>query len=136
MRANARLSVRDEALTAKRAVIDRVLIEAEQRIVALPDEEYVALIARGVAQQAHGGDTVRIASADAGRLSGLADAVREAAGRDLGLVFSAEPAPLDHGAALTADRVSSEVSPRSIVDAKREHLVTVAAGILFGTKEV
>jgi vacuolar-type H+-ATPase subunit E/Vma4 len=135
MRANARLAVRDEALLAKRSVIDRALAEVEARIAGLPDGQYAALIAREVAQQARGGDTVRVASPDALRLSALAAAVQEATGRDLGLVFSPEPAALEHGVVLETDRVSSEVSPRSIVEARREHLTAMAADILFGTKE-
>jgi hypothetical protein len=33
---------------------------------------------------------------------------------------------------LVADRVSAEVSPRSLLEARREHLVAMVAGILFG----
>lgn len=132
LEANARLSARDAALTAKRELVDRVLAEAEVRLIALPDAAYVALIARAVAHQARGGDTVRIAAADRGRLKGLADAVTRVAGRDLGLVFADEPARLEHGVTLAADRVSSEVSPSSLLDAKRDRLIATVAGILFG----
>ncbi|MDZ4166106.1 MAG: V-type ATP synthase subunit E, partial [Coriobacteriia bacterium] len=80
--ANARLSARDAALTAKRELVDRVLAEAEGRLVALPAATYMALIVPAVARQARGGDTVRIAAADRDRLDGLADAVNRVAGRD------------------------------------------------------
>jgi len=132
LRANVRLTTRDEALTAKRALIDRVLAEAADRIASLPDAEYVALIAQGVARQAHGGDIVRVARAGAARLRGLPEAVAAAAGRDLGLIYDGETDALEHGAALTADRVSSEVSPASMLDAQRDRLVALVAGVLFG----
>jgi vacuolar-type H+-ATPase subunit E/Vma4 len=133
--ANARLTARDEALTAKRALVDRVLLDVESDLASLPDDAYTALIAGGIARQARGGDTVRIASADAARLAGLAAAVEKAAGRDLGLIVSDEPAPVEHGVTLSADRVSSEVSPRSVLDARRDHLIAMVAGILFGKDE-
>jgi len=129
--ANARLTARDEALAAKRALIDRVLAEAEERLVALPDTDYLALIARGVARQARGGDTVRIAPADAVRLAGLPEAADAAAGRPLELRVSDEPAPLDRGVTLSRDRVSSEVSARSLVEARRDQLVALVASVLF-----
>jgi vacuolar-type H+-ATPase subunit E/Vma4 len=132
LQANARLASRDEALTAKHALVGRVLTEAEARLAALPDDAYTALIADGVARQARGGDAVRIASADRGRLDGLAGAVKQAADRDLGLVFEDEPASLERGVTLAADRVSSEVSPRSLLHARRDHLIAEVAGILFG----
>ncbi|MBN2848342.1 MAG: hypothetical protein JXP72_07835 [Coriobacteriia bacterium] len=134
LRANARLTTRDEALTAKRALIDRVLEEAADRITSLPDAEYVALIAQGVARQARGGDIVRVARADAARLHGLPEAVAAAAGRNLGLIYDGETDALEHGAALSADRVSSEISPASMLESRRDHLVALVAGVLFGDK--
>jgi hypothetical protein len=62
-------------------------------------------------------------------------AVETAVGRDLALTFSAEPAPIPHGVWLEADRVTSEVSPHSLLDAKRDHLMTVVAGILFSDEK-
>jgi vacuolar-type H+-ATPase subunit E/Vma4 len=132
--ANARLTARDEELTAKRELVEHVLAEAEARLIGLPDAEYTALIAAAVARQARGGDTVRIAPADRSRLAGLPEAIARVAGRDLGLTFVEEPAPLDHGATLDADRVSSEVSAHALLDARRDHLIATVAGVLFGEK--
>lgn len=129
--ANARLSARDEALAAKRALIDRVLAEAEVRLVALPDAEYRTMIARGVARQARGGDTIWISPADVHRLTGLPEAADAIAGRGLGLRVADEPADLERGVILSSDRVSSVVSARSLLEARRDRLVARVAGILF-----
>ncbi|MBF4510432.1 MAG: hypothetical protein ISP10_08175 [Aeromicrobium sp.] len=135
LEAGARLEARDAALTTKRSLIDEVLADVERRLVSLPDDEYLRLIARGVAVQARGGDTVRVAEADAGRLRALPAAADEAAGRAHGLTLGSEPAPLEHGVMLYADRVSSEVSPRSLLDARRDHLTAMVAGLLFADPE-
>ena len=131
--ANARLAARDEMLAAKRDLVERVLREAEERLLALDDDAYTRLIARGIVSAAHGGDSVRVAVADRERLAGLADAVREALddGRTLDLVFLGEPADITHGVLLEADRVSAEVSPASLVSGRRAELMAVATARLF-----
>ncbi|MBN2405585.1 MAG: hypothetical protein JXE06_08390 [Coriobacteriia bacterium] len=136
--ANARLSARDEMLSGKRALVERVLREAEEQLLALDDEAYSRLIARGIVRAAHGGDHVRVAAADKMRLSGLASAVQallaeEGINREL--VFSEETADIAHGVILQADRVSAEISPASLIAGRRDELAGVASSRLFLAEE-
>lgn len=130
--ASARLAARDDLLTRKRALAERVLERAVDALVALPDAEYLELIAAGVARAAAGGETLAIAPADAKRLGGLAKRLEDHGVR---VTLAAEPAPIERGVLLTADRMRVEVSPASLVADNRDHLLLVAAGALFGGEE-
>lgn len=132
--AGARLAARDAEVRARGELVDRALSELGERIVALPDAGYTAFIARAVVGAAIGGETVKIAEADRVRLGGLEAAVaglaREA-GRELRLVFSAEPADVAHGVVLVGDRSRSDLSVAGLIDAQRESLVMRLASALF-----
>lgn len=127
--ASARLAARDGLLARKRALAERVLERAATALAALPEREYLELIASGVAKAATGGETLAVAAADAARLGGLAARLGE-----MGVSVSPAdaPAPLAHGVLLTGDRVRVEVSPASLVADHRDSLLLVAARALFG----
>jgi vacuolar-type H+-ATPase subunit E/Vma4 len=130
--ANARLEARDTLLTGKRALAEGVLDRARAALEALPDGEYLALIADAAAGACAGGETLSIASADASRLAGLPEALRT---RGCDVMLGGEPAPLERGVLLAGDRVRVEISPASLVDDRREELLLVAARALFGERE-
>lgn len=127
--ANARLAARDAGLGARLALANEALEAAEAALVALPDAEYAALIARGVVQAATGRETLSVASADATRLTGTLPDSLKAAGVDLPM--SAELADAAHGVVLAGGGVHIEVSPASLVAADREHLLAEADRSLF-----
>jgi len=136
LRAAARLAARDGLVAAKGELIDQVLARAAQAVVELPDDEYSALMARRVAAASRGGERVRIAAADFGRLdSRLSDAVEKVAGRDLGLVFVDEPAEVEHGVVLLGDRSEVDLSVAALVEERRSELAMLAAQALFGGGE-
>lgn len=125
--ANARLRARDLTLTARHDLIAETLAAVEERILALPDDEYAALIAAGVRTVCRGGETVRIGAADADRLGRLLPALLA----DLDVGFAVADDAGARGVVLAGDRVSAEVTPASLVAASRERLVDVAASVLF-----
>lgn len=127
--ASARLAARDDLLARKRALAERVLERAGEALVALPDDEYLALIATGVAEAAAGGETLAVAAADAKRLGGLAKRLED---RGVRVTLAAEPAPIERGVLLAGDRMRVEISPASFVADHRDRLLLVAAGALFG----
>ena len=127
--ASARLAARDDLLARKRALAERVLERAGEALVALPDAEYLELIASGVAQAAAGGETLSVAAADAKRLGGLA---KRLDGRGVRVTVVSEPAPIERGVLLAGDRMRVEISPASFVADHRDRLLLVAAGALFG----
>ncbi|MBA4370000.1 MAG: hypothetical protein C0418_00265 [Coriobacteriaceae bacterium] len=131
MRATARLRARDRLLAVRREFVDRALTEVETAMVALPDERYAALLAAAAVRAARGGETVRVAAADAARASAIRGAVERAA-PDLVLEWSGEPADVDRGVVLAGDRVRAEVSAASLVEERREDLALIVAQVLFG----
>lgn len=127
--AGARLAARDTLLTEKRARAERVLERAREALEALPEREYLELIASHVARYANGGESVAIAPADAGRLGSLVSRLVE---MGVNVTPAPEPAPLEHGVLLSGDRVRLEVSPASLVEDARDELLLVASRTLFG----
>jgi len=136
VRANARLSARDTALTAKRELLDEVLAGAVAAIVALPDDEYARFLGTRIGSAARGGETVQIAPADIARLSAALPAAVKAAAPSLALTYSETPAQgIEHGAVLLADRSHEDFSIATIVAERKEELSMLASRILFGAGE-
>ncbi|MDO8950259.1 MAG: V-type ATP synthase subunit E [Actinomycetota bacterium] len=132
--ANARLEARDALLVAKRGVLDSALAVLGERIVALPDADYTAFLASAIVGAARGGERVLVATADAGRLEGLQEAVKAAAqsaGRTLTLEFGGEKAAVAHGVVLLGTRDSVDLSVNGIIGAQRETLLMRLASLIF-----
>ena len=130
--ANARLSTRDTLLARKRELTEAVLEDARAALEALPDDEYLDLIAHGIAKAAAGGETLLVSRADAARLSGLGHRLKDLS---VDVTISHEPAHLPGGVLVLGDRVRAEVSPHALVEDYREQLLLVAARALFGGEE-
>ena len=131
LRATARLAARDEALTARRALIERALGEIEAAIVALPDAEYAPFLAKAVAGAARGGERVLVAAADAARLSGL-ESVVSALRSDVALRYGETTEQIAHGVLLSGEREMVDLSIAGIISSEREPLVMQLAQDLFG----
>ncbi len=132
--AAARLRSRDRSVADKRAVIDRVLATAADKISALPDPEYVALIGRCVARVADDGAEVALGVEDADRLRpSLEKAVTAAGGSPVRL--ASETAAMPRGVEVRGDRVRVEISPAAMVAAEAADLTALVASILFGDAE-
>ncbi len=132
--AGARLKARDAEVAARGELVARALDELQARIVALPDAQYAAFIARAIVDAAAGDEVVRIAEADSKRLAGLDAAVTAAAGargRTLDLRFETTPADIAHGVVLLGDRSVNDLSVAGLVEAQREALVMKLAAALF-----
>jgi vacuolar-type H+-ATPase subunit E/Vma4 len=127
--ANARLHARDAGLVARLGLVAEALVAAEEALVALPDAEYAALIARGVAEAATGRETLLVADADAERLRTTLPAALAAAG--VSLPLGTEPADAEHGVVLAGGGVRVEVSPAAFVAARRDELIAEADRLLF-----
>lgn len=130
--AGARLEARDSLLASKRAMAERVLERAREALEALPDAEYLEVIAAAVATAVSGGETLMIAEADAKRLSGIEAALKK---RGAAVTLSRDAAPIERGVLLTGDRVRVEVSPTALIADRRDELLLAAARGLFGEKE-
>lgn len=128
--ATARLAARDNALAAKRHLVERVLAQVADTLESLSPEEYAAFIAREVKQVARGGETLSVGHQDHGRLGTfLAPALAAAKCR---VTIRGVTGAIERGVLIEGDRVKVEVSARSLVASRRDHLVALAAGVLFG----
>lgn len=130
--AEARLAARDNALAAKRHLVERVIALAADRVVSLSAERYAALMARWVAEVAVGGEVVSIGHDDYGRLSGRLSGALEAARAPVRILGTT--GAISRGVLVKGDRVRVEVSVRARVDSQREDIVTLATGVLFGAE--
>lgn len=128
--ANARLEARDAMLSARLALDEEALSAVGASIVALPDERYATLIARGVAASSIDDEIVLVGTADMARLRTALPAALAAAGSSLSV--SDVPADIERGAVLVSDRVRVEVSPAAMVAGERDPLMSEADGLLFG----
>ncbi len=132
--AGARLRARDADVAARGELVGRALATLEERIVSLPDVAYTAFIARAIVDAAAGGETVKVAAADAARLAGLkaaVDSLSAERGHDLGLCFVSVPADVAHGVVLVGDRSANDLSVAGLVESRRETLVMRLAASLF-----
>ena len=130
--ASARLAARDSLLARKRALAERVLELAGEALVALPDAEYLEMIAAGAVKAAAGGERLVVAAADAKRLGALPARLDALGAR---VTAAPGPAPIARGVLLTGDRMRVEVSPSSLVADHRDRLLLIAADALFGGEE-
>jgi V/A-type H+-transporting ATPase subunit E len=128
--ANARLRTRDAALTARLALAEEALSRAEAALVALPDAEYAALIAAGVASASTGREAVHVGAADAARLRKHLPQALAAAGSKAELADTA--ADVERGVVLVGGGVRVEVSPAALVAARRDELLGEADRMLSG----
>lgn len=127
--ANARLSARDAGLTARLGLAAQALTRAEALLLALPDAEYAALLARGVAESATGRETVLVASADADRLRSMLPAALAAAG--VKVEIGSGQADTAHGVVLAGGGVRVEVSPAAWIASRRDELLAESDRLLF-----
>jgi len=136
LRASARLGARDRVLAAKGALVQRVLTEARDTVLALDDDEYAEVLARRIVRTALGGERVLMAPSDVARLaSRLPAAVIRVAPPGLALVWASELAPAEHGVILRGDRVSVDLSVDAAIEERHDELAMVAAARLFGGTE-
>ncbi|HEY5517646.1 MAG TPA: V-type ATP synthase subunit E, partial [Coriobacteriia bacterium] len=128
--ANARLEARDALLTARYALDAEALDAVGARLVALADDRYAALLARGIAEAADGCGSLRLGTADAERLRRALPGALKVAG--VTLEIDDAPADIERGVVLAGDRVRVEVSAAAMIKARRDDLLSGADAALFG----
>jgi vacuolar-type H+-ATPase subunit E/Vma4 len=127
--AGARLRARDASLAARGEVARDALRAAADALVALPDPEYAALLARGVARAGAGGTSLLVGRDDVARLRpALAAALAEAG---VGFPIADAVADVARGVIVVGDGLRVEVSPASLVEARRDELLALADRLLF-----
>ena len=131
--AGARLRGRDRLVAEKRVLIERVLVGVVHKMQELPDVEYAALIARGIAEVARGDESLVLAEVDATRLGeALPDALAK---HDLEVSIEGSTSEIEQGAMLVGKRMRVEISPASMVEARHAEMVALAGQVLFDETE-
>jgi vacuolar-type H+-ATPase subunit E/Vma4 len=128
--AGARLAARDASLMARQEIDREALRRLEAALTALPDDRYAALLAREIASSPLPAGVLRLGSADADRLRTALPGALKAVG--LALTIDDAPADIERGVVLVGDRVRIEVSPASLIFARRADLESAADRALFG----
>lgn len=128
--AGARLRGRDRVLAEKRELLARVFDLAVERIVALPDAEYVALMVREVTAASRGNERVYVGTLDADRLSALLPTALTAAGSEVTVAGIAPD--LERGVVLEGERMRVEISPVALIESHRSELEASVTDELFG----
>jgi vacuolar-type H+-ATPase subunit E/Vma4 len=128
--AGARLAARDASLTSRQAIDHEALALLEAALVALPDDRYAALLAREISSSPLPAGVLRLGSADTARLRSALPAALAKVG--LALTIDDGDAGIERGVVLVGDRVRIEVSPASLVYARRADLESEADRALFG----
>jgi len=131
--ASARLHGRDRVLVEKRELINRTLRNAIEHILALPDAEYAALLAREIDAAARGGETVALGQRDADRLRSALPAALEATGTDVEVAEATDS--IEQGVVLIGTRMRVEISPAALVESHRAELEARVSSVLFASEE-
>lgn len=118
-------------LSAKQAIITEMIGKAIERIKALPDDEYFALILKMVTKYSHPQEgMIRFCKRDLDRMpKGFMDQVNEAASGVLTL--SDEPAAIDAGFILVYGGIDENCSFDAIFASESENLSDRAGKLLF-----
>ena len=128
--AGARLAARDASLMSRQEIDREALSRLEAALTALPDDRYAALLAREIASAPLPAGVLRLGAVDAARLRTALPSALKAVG--LVLTIDDAPAGIERGVVLVGDRVRIEVSPASLIYARRADLESAADRALFG----
>lgn len=130
----ARLAARDRALAQRRELVDEALMSAADALAAASDAEYADFLAARIASVARGGETLRMGSADTGRVAAVLAALGKVA-PSLAVTVADEPASFERGALVEGKRVRADLSLASIVNEHRDELELIVASALFDEED-
>ena len=129
----ARMEAKKELLALKQGMISRSFDEAAKKLVSLPEEQYVALLAKLAANASvTGGEEIVLNAADRARVG---EAVVKAANEKLGekgsLTLSASTGDFDGGLILRRGNIEVNCTSSLLVELCRGEMSAAIAGVLF-----
>ena len=131
----AALEVRKQILAVKQELLAQAFQMAVEKLCALPEEDYVRLLARMAAEAASGGEKVLFSQEDRARVGKkvvrAANQLLEGQRRPAGLTLSEQSRPIRGGLILEKDRVESNCSFEALVEQGRSRLTAEVARLLF-----
>lgn len=132
----AELEAKKQLLSEKQNLMDRAFVLAEKRLASLPEEEYIALIARLAADSAQTGEEVLIFSPDdRGRIGKAAvkaaNKLLSASGKPSHLELSDDTREMNGGVIVSGGDIETNCSLEALVSMYRNELSPRVAAILF-----
>lgn len=133
----AKLQAKKDILGTKQEFINKAYTIAQESILAMPEDEYVDLLARKACEASISGEEAVILNEDDKSVLGqkvvdAANALLAAAGKKASLTLSNETAKMIGGLFLKQNDVSVNCSIDSIIGTFREDLDVKVAKVLFG----
>lgn len=133
----AKLQAKKDILGTKQEFINKAYTIAQESILAMPEDEYVGLLARKACEASVSGEEAVILNEDDRSVLGkkvveAANALLAAAGKKASLTLSDETAKMTGGLFLKQNDVSVNCSIDSIIGTFREDLDVKVAKVLFG----
>lgn len=128
---NAALESRKCILSARQALIDEVIAEAEASLSQLPVQERSELYTRLLVEHASGDETVVFPKDEQAFGAGVVTAVNR--DRNWSLALADEPGSFRTGMILRRDLIETNLTSELLVRSMRPELVSLAARVLFGS---
>ncbi len=133
----ARMEAKKEILALKQDMVSRSFDRAKEQLLALPAEQYGALLAKLAAQASVTGDEeIILNAADRAALGEkvvqAANTLLSAAGKNAALTLSGQTGDFEGGLILRRGSIEANCTLELLVDLQRQELSAQLAGVLFG----
>lgn len=133
----ARLEAKKQVLAAKQALVEKAFDQALEQLLALPEQEYIDLLARlAVSAVTTGREQVALSQKDRARYGKqIVTRANDKLGEKGRLTLAGESRPIRGGLILVGDRVEVNCSFETLIRLQKESMTAQVAQILFGNAD-
>ena len=133
----ARLEAKKQVLAAKQALVEQAFDQALEQLLALPEQEYIDLLARlAVSAVTTGQEQVALSQKDRARYGKqIVTRANDKLGEKGRLTLAGESRPIRGGLILVGDRVEVNCSFETLIRLQKESMTAQVAQILFGNAD-
>ena len=133
----ARLEAKKQVLAAKQALVEKAFDQALEQLLALPEQEYIDLLARlAVSAVTTGREQVALSQKDRARYGKqIVTRANDKLGEKGRLTLAGESRPIQGGLILVGDRVEANCSFETLIRLQKESMTAQVAQILFGNAD-
>ena len=133
----ARLEAKKQVLAAKQALVEKAFDQALEQLLALPEQEYIDLLARlAVSAVTTGREQVALSQKDRARYGKqIVTRANDKLGEKGRLTLAGESRPIRGGLILVGDRVEVNCSFETLIRLQKESMTAQVAQMLFGNAD-
>lgn len=133
----ARLEAKKQVLAAKQDLVEQAFDQALEQLLALPEQEYIDLLARlAVSAVTTGREQVALSQKDRARYGKqIVTRANDKLGEKGRLTLAGESRPIRGGLILLGDRVEVNCSFETLIRLQKESMTAQVAQILFGNAD-